>query len=458
MGIDRSNVSSELLAAQDILKKRREQLAKSRGASSRPSTGTALHGRKSTTPTSPAPTAETHAHGRERAQVTAAAPSPPWDNNDVTTPNYERDNAAALLASYRRAAGVKPARLEVGRHLLNFSWIIPAPILEELEAGETAVTPTSQVEHTAVTSSPQAPEWAGEGVRHYPTLGTALLNSNRRGDWLTSKYQIYLWARWLEVEKGTSGSVNVKELRRILVDRLGWSGRHIRRLLASGDGVFWKRYKNGTLRRRRPGLLAKALELPRLTGQPVIFPLKAMEAAREEFNAQLFASYHSGRNGNPISQDRVKNETGIPARTQRRYCHVAKIERRPGLAVGPVATKERLEEAAAKYGASIFTIIDFQGRYGRKYAKRIARRTPNTYAQPHERAANGRKKSINREIGDHVTMRAHATADIPTDVRYCPDGREAGIASQKHPERAHLYPLPTRPRDYWRHYATVGTW
>jgi hypothetical protein len=394
--------------------------------------------------TPPAPTAETPTDGREHAQATAAAPSPPWDNNDVTTSNYERDNAAALLASYRRAAGVKPARLEIGRHLLDLSGVIPAPILEELEAGETAVSPDLQSDHTAVTSSPQAPEWAGEGVKHYPTLGMAFLPKRGQGGYNSSCYQVWLLMCQHEQQAGAHGMLPVSDVRALLADRLGWSAGQIRKIIGQGNGRFWTRDDNGRLFRHGVHRLANEFNAGELEGRAVILPNEALEADRGTFNAHLFAAFFSGQKSGQgwITQEFIQKRWGLDPRTQRRYLSRLNVKRTRNTRVVACGGEEKLAELATEgYDINnLFWIRDSEGREGKRGGGVWMKNDPSTTYGIHRQTTARRKRKINKRIDPVATPRPGNGSPVRI---FHANAKEAAKAHAKNPHVDHVYPAYT---------------
>ena len=129
---------------------------------------------------------------------------------------------------------------------------------------------------------------------------------------------------------------------------------------------------------------AYVLEVERLTGKPVALPLSAITESIGTFKAHLYGAWHSGRKTtNPISRKVQENITGVPERTQRHYCKIAKVERKSNIAIGRKHTPLNVEEAAWQHSRAVFDFIDSQGKQGRKGGHYLAWHLPNSYSGPH---------------------------------------------------------------------------
>lgn len=123
---------------------------------------------------------------------------------------------------------------------------------------------------------------------------------------------------------------------------------------------------------------------------PVLLPIKIITKRIGEFKAHLYAAWHSGRKrNNPISREVQGTLTGIPERTQRHYCRVARIGRQTNIAIGSRYTSEDVENQAWQQGKAVFKFTDYQGKQGRKGATYIAWHLPNNYTGPHQQTTTG---------------------------------------------------------------------
>lgn len=445
MGTDRSNVSVELLEAQAALLKRRKQLAASRAAATRPSGQPSTDGRlQPSSPPKPQPddppwtpdsAGEERRDGRERPSA-AAAPAP---QNDVTTSNYHLQNAAALVQQYRRRDRVEPrGRLQIGRDLVDLSHLVPAHVKLSPD-GDQAATPAAEDGETAVQPTPP-PDWVGEGVLHYPTLGMAFLPKKGQGNYTSSCYQVWLWAVWYEQKTQSHGCLEVSEFRGLLADRLGWSSGQIRKVLGRGDGRFWTRDDRGRLFRHGPHRIANEFETGRLKGQPVILPFEAMEADRGLFNAHLFVSFFSaGSDGERrVAQKTIQTIYGIDERTQRRYLSRLSVKRDPHSCVVAYGGRDLYAELVKEHDyKNLFWVWDGDGREGKRGDGVWMKRNPNTTHGAHRQKTAGRKKKLNRRI-DSVEVAPRGNGMM--ERVFHPNAKAAVRAWQKNPDVDHIYP------------------
>lgn len=280
-----------------------------------------------------------------------------------------------------------------------------------------------------------------DGIKHYPSIGLAVLDQK-----LTNVYQVWLICLYLERQQNSHGKINLPDLRLFVREKLGWTSRNLRYVLSSGNGRFWLRDDKDRLFRVGAARLASSLDLGRLAGDPVLLPLDVLVAGRGEFNAHLYAAYHSGRrDARPISQGAVREIAGIPERTQRRYCRVAKVKRQPNFAVGENATKENQQERAWLHGRSCFVFVDSKGRQGKPGGRFVAWRLPNTYGRVHDRAARGRMRKNNRKIADPVNIGTRGNGGSQV-VIFHPNGSLAARAYGRDHHHDHFWPATHRKR------------
>lgn len=277
---------------------------------------------------------------------------------------------------------------------------------------------------------------ANEGVKHYPSLGVAALEQK-----LTGCYQIWLIALHLESEQ--DGKLHLPRLRQFVSEKLGWSDRHLRRILAQGEGQFWKRGSSNRLFRIGAKSLAVSLGTARVDGYPIILPSSVLTAGRGDFNAHLFAAFHSGRRkSKPISQEKIEDKTGISERTQRHYCQKARVRRIPVYSIGERVNKQnqqdKLQDELWNRGRSCFVFIDRAGRHGQPGKQYISWRLPNMYGRIHEQAARGRVKKINSYL-NLVRSRGGAISERVNKI-FHDNGALAAKAYGQDSSRDHYWP------------------
>ena len=271
-----------------------------------------------------------------------------------------------------------------------------------------STTPPQQVPSLAVpyvTSALHCVEGAASPppsqVRHYPTLGAAML---RHGVAATGR----LWLLCRGLDDSGRGWLSLASLRQQLTEkesRLHLCGkRRLRQLLREGEGLFWQRDKT-RLWLAGVATVARRLGVERLTGQPVWLPLARLLAPIADVRAELYAAFHSGRRADtPISRAALTEASGAEPRSQQRYERRAGVQVQSHIALGARYSKAQKEELLWRKGQG-FVFIDRRGQFGPAGQCYCAWRLPNSYQRRHQMAAAGRQKKHNRRI-DLVTRRA----------------------------------------------------
>jgi len=269
-----------------------------------------------------------------------------------------------------------------------------------------------------------APQTPRNTVKHYPSIGIAALKAEQ-----APIYRVWLMCRYLDVQG--RGWHEIEDVRDQLTDtesrlRL-FTWRRLRQILGKGHEQFWTWDRdNGRLWLFGAARTAAHLEVERLTGKPVALPISAITESIGTFKAHLYGAWHSGRKrNNPISRTVQENITGIPERTQRHYCKVAKVERRSNIAIGRKHTPENAKETAWQHSWAVFDFIDSQGKQGRKGTHYLAWHLPNSYAGPHQQSPKGRMRKINRKLVDLVTKGARGNDSETVEKLYFANGKVA---------------------------------
>ena len=258
-------------------------------------------------------------------------------------------------------------------------------------------------------------------------IGLAALQAEQ-----VAPYRVWLLCRYLD-EQGR-GWLPVSDVCQQLTGKgsklrlFGW--RRLRQVLGQGHGLFWEWDKtSGRLWLYGAAIVAAKLDVPRLAGRVVALPLSAMTAGIGDFKAHLYAAWHSGRRrNNPISRQVQVALTGVPERTQRHYCQVAKIRQQTNITIGNQYTPEESEKQSWQRGRAAFPFTDYHGRQGRKGRRYIAWRLPNSYSGPHKQTTNGRIRKINRKLKDLVRTGARGNNGTKVKKRYYANGAEAARA------------------------------
>jgi len=305
----------------------------------------------------------------------------------------QRQNAAAAAAADLAAYGqslLASRRRECGLPDQTDQSLQPTVNIVDLAA---AWLEKSKSKVHAPKQEPFPIQPSGDRIKLHPDLGLAALRQGK-----TVEIRLWLILRW--IDRTGAGYVSIPHLRSVLSGELsqfsGYSWQNLRKLLTKSDlwsvdslpeytGRIW--YK-GTKK------AAQLLQVQRLTGSPVDLPLKRLKKLKM-FKASLLDAFHSGRkHANPISQDNIHRITGIPARTQRHYCRISKIQRQANFAIGDQLNTASQQESAWRYAGS-FSHTDHHGYQGPKGRKYTANRLPNAYRGTLTKAAKGSQRKIN---------------------------------------------------------------
>jgi hypothetical protein len=308
--------------------------------------------------------------------------------------------------------------------------------VEQQPIAETQSRPTWTTPTNMQVPVPPRPE--GMGVKLYPDIGLAMLREGA-----AAAGRLWLLLRFLDEEgRGNVRIVHAQEQLTRKNSLIRLCGRkQLQNLLRDGEGIFWKQ-ENGRLWLQSADKAAAALGVERLTGRPVILPVTVLLRGMKQFKAHLYADFHSGRKKqNPISRAAQARRTGVPERTQRHYCRVAKVRRQQNIAVEQRYSQEGLQEAAWQRGGGVFEFKDSQGKQGPKDGRYLAHQMPATHTGPHETAARGRQRKINRKLKDLVNERARGNGSEKVDRLYHPHGSAAAKSYNGDPDRDAYWPI-----------------
>jgi len=285
-----------------------------------------------------------------------------------------------------------------------------------------------------------APNW----VKLYPDIGLGMLRRD-----MTAPGRLWLLLRYLD--KVGEGKLRIDIVKQSLTSKpsnLYLCGqRQLRNLLRDGEEVFWGRDEEH-IWLRSAAKVAHALEIDRLTGQPVALPLSALLNGIGTFRAHLYAAFHSGRTketprgtqANPIARDTLSSLSGVGRASQRTYEGRAGVKVQANFAIGTVSTKESKEDGAWRQGRALFELKDYRGQQGKKGKTYLAWQLPNTYIGQHQKRPRGRQKRINRELKDLVMKGMPGNAEGTKKTRrpekvYYPNGKLAAKAYGRRPEQ-----------------------
>jgi hypothetical protein len=185
----------------------------------------------------------------------------------------------------------------------------------------------------------------------------------------------------------------------------GW--RQMRKLLARGEGLFWRR-AGDRIWLRSAAKVAAALGVVRLSGSPVAFPVDTLLQGIGDARAHLFATFHSSRvpisavgaTDKLIARKTLRDLSRVSRQTQTQYERRANVKRSSNFAIGGRCNTINQQSSAWRHGRATFRFRDEAGRLGQKGAEYTAWQLPNNYVGPHGRRPKGQQKRINRELAD----------------------------------------------------------
>jgi hypothetical protein len=290
-----------------------------------------------------------------------------------------------------------------------------------------------------------------ERIRIYPDIALALLRCR-----LVATARVWLLLKYLDKEG--KGWFERRDVDRFLAQSNSeyhiCGQRQLRKLLAKGDGIFWRR-SGGRLWLRSTSKVAAQLHLQRLRGHPVSLPLTILLRGIGEVRAHLFGCFHSGRAGGdglskPIARSTLKKISSLSARTQRNYEQRAAIFRQVNFAIGGRVTGRDLENRGWRHGRAFFIYSDNQGLFGLPGLEYTAWQLPNSYRGPYDIQPNGRQKSINREIADLFMKGITGNGILLEDGKRSSLNRVSGMYFNSGQAAATFYNLNPQQDRYWK--------
>jgi hypothetical protein len=311
-----------------------------------------------------------------------------WDSWQLTAHlrharELGKKNAAALNHSQAEIAATSPPAPQLSQSLTQHETNAAQPASQDAQC--------QPITATAVNSS---------AIRLHPDLGLGMLRTKE-----TAPGRIWLLLRWID-QRG-SGSVSVTDARRLLCDNdsalriCGW--RHLRSLLARGEGRFWAQ-NNGRIWLRSVPKTAHNLGITRLGGRPVDVPVAVLTQGIGHFRAHLYAAFHSGRRkAKPISRASLTKISHVSPRSQQNYEKRAEVQKQKNYAIGSPLHNKQAREEAWQQGSAAFKWDDCQGIFGTPQRAHMAWQLPNSYTGPHKRRPRGRQREFNRELADLST-------------------------------------------------------
>jgi hypothetical protein len=260
-----------------------------------------------------------------------------------------------------------------------------------------------------------------------------------------------VWLLLRAIDRDGRGWLTVEEARRRLTDKesplhvCGW--RRLRQLLAQGEETFWRRDEQNRLWLYGAHRTAYKLDSGRLQGFPVELPIQALLGGIQAVRAAFYATFHGGRDSNPISRETLESLSGIPGRTQLEYDRLAGVECTRNIAIGERHTAESAQERAWRHGRAAFHFIDTEGRQGRAGREYVAWHLPNSYRAIYQRRSRGSRKRINRKFADLVKKGIPGNDERAVEKLFFPNGALATRRYNRSPEQD----------VYWRQRGRINT-
>jgi hypothetical protein len=291
----------------------------------------------------------------------------------------------------------------------------------------------------------------------YPSLALAMLQTRQ-----VSAGRVWWLCRHFDV--AGQGVFRIAKIREQLAGKhatfrlCGW--RRLRQILAEGEGIFWKRYKE-RLWLRSAVKVADTLGVEKFQGKVVEMPASTFCQSIGKVRAHLYAMFHASRTTknpemktHPIARQTLETMTGVGRRTQQAYEQHAGISVQHNIVLGnPLktnappfasATSDQLptishQERAWQQGNAYFELKDYRGYHGKRGAMYMAWQLPNSYTAPHTPNGRGRQKYLNRHLNDLRMKREAGNRQEWNEGicrRYFKDGVGAGKAQARQPHQA----------------------
>lgn len=221
-------------------------------------------------------------------------------------------------------------------------------------------------------------------VEVFPEVAHAALKEKEQG-------QLAVWLLLRAIDGRGSGRIAAVDARKLIAEARGLSQRQARRLLGSGESRYWVRDPGGHVRYLRTSRLCARLGVERVSRlrRIRVSDLGAGEAA---LKASLAATvYRWDDLGSPLTRRKVRELTGIPEGTQRRYentyGHAQLVER-----VFTKITDERPGDVVSWFAHDGVWGF-FRGRHGQ-----LMRRHGDIRRSRHECASARAARRVNREL------------------------------------------------------------
>lgn len=231
-----------------------------------------------------------------------------------------------------------------------------------------------------------------ESMAHHGEIGIAAMRALQ-----SSHYQLWLLLHLMD--RAGRGWLDLDTVTLHLTDPFSkhkmWQRPRLQQLLKEGNGRFWQLTETRVYYRTH-SRVAAVLGIEKLNGRFVTITADQAKTSAATFRAHCFAAWLANHT-NPISQQAIEQLTGIPPRSQRRYCQLADIERTLNICIGPKHTQERMQECSWQYSGT-FSFTDHLGVQGSQQAQYVAWHLPTGYSVGVDLGTRSRQRRVNKQI------------------------------------------------------------
>lgn len=216
-------------------------------------------------------------------------------------------------------------------------------------------------------------------MKVFPYLASACSKSGE-----TATYRLWLFLRSLD--QSGRGWIPLAEAIPAYREVTGLGEKQVMRTLAHGEGRWWTRQGNGTLR------LHGLERVSKMMGTYERYPVDVPDAGNslQTFRAYCYAAWvasHGGRQGVTISRARLRAIWGVSASTLRTWEHLGHVTRQTNYAWAEVPGEAIIEQFDSGHWRATT----------RAGETTLTRQLPSTYTSHLERLPRGMTRKIPRE-------------------------------------------------------------
>jgi len=232
------------------------------------------------------------------------------------------------------------------------------------------------------------------GTNHHGDVALAAMRSGQ-----SSHYQLWLMLRLLDTQSRgwLETAVAAAAVCQPSSPNFLYQIPRFRQLVKEGDGRYWLK-QNGRLWMRSTANIAHELGINQLSGRFVFIEENIISGQTAVFRSYCFSAWLSNHE-NPLSQITIKGLTGIPERTQRRYCRMAGVTVQKNITIGPASKNADLHELSYRHGG-VFSFTDYRGQCGPAYRNYYAWHLPASYHVQCTRGSRKQQTRNNHKLAD----------------------------------------------------------